>query len=111
MRPQDPDQETFNQFCHLSARRTQFAVRVVHRMLTGQPMADEPAGATPLQDVVWIEMRMAEIYRQSPPDLQQKLAAAEARFRDWPIEKAEALLSTFVELLNEFDAKRKVGPG
>lgn len=104
---EDPSIKAFKQFCHLSARRMQFFAQAVHRHLTGKPMAGEPAGANPLHEATWIEMRMAEIYRESPPDLKHEMAEAEARFRDWPIEKTEMLLSGLLMLLAEIEENRK----
>ena len=106
---QAPNNEAFNQFCHLSARRMQFFAQAMHRVLTGRPMAGEPAGATPLHEASWIEMRMAGLYRESPTEVQREMAAAEARFRDWPVEQAEALLSDLVSLLKEFEASCSSG--
>ena len=111
MQPQDQERtnEAFNQFCHLSASRLQFRAQALHRALTGKPMVGEPSGANPLHEATWIAMRMVEIYRESPAELQRDMVGAEARFRDWPIEKTEALLSDLVDLLNDMDQHRKAG--
>jgi len=103
MKPQSP---TFNEFCHLSARRVQFLSQVIHTALTGKRMAAEPAGSMPLREVAWIEMRLADIYRGSSPRFRRKLAAAEARFRNCTNQEAEAILAHHVEVLNEIEAKR-----
>lgn len=105
------ESSAFDQFCHLAARRSQFLTRVVHKSLTGHGMADEPSDSNPLQDVVWMEIRMTEIYRAGSSRLRRRMIAAEARFRNCTILEAESILSKLVEFLNEFEAKRQTDRG
>lgn len=106
----EADKQSFEQFCHLSARRIQYLARLTFRTLTGLPMAGEPHDQNPEVPRHGLQcclVRMLHIYRESSHVLRRKLAEAEAQLQHCPVEVAEEHLSKLEGMLSEVEAERK----
>jgi hypothetical protein len=104
------DQEVFEQFCHLSARRIQCLARLTFRGLTGKAMAGEIHDIdldVPAKCVALTSMRMAEVYRASSPELRRKMVAAQALLEGRTPEVVEAQLSDLERVLSTVEEQQE----